>query len=111
MNDSEDRELETALRALSFAPTEGALRERVLRAAAARTARRSWARPLAYALCLVGLLALDVAAERVQSAHLAWLVGDAGQANMTVSRGGTPPAAWARREAMMVAMLEGEVIR
>ncbi len=111
MNDSEDRELEVALRALPFAPPEAALRERVLRAAAARAARRSWARPLAYALCLIGLMALDMAAERVHSAHLARLTGDAGQASITVSRAGLAPAAWARREAMMVAMLEGEVIR
>jgi len=111
MINHEDRELEEKLRSLPTAAPGAGLRDRILRAAA-RPARRRWGwKPqLAYALILLGLVALDVGMDRVQSARLSELIGDGRRA----AAGGAhsiPLKAFRERRAMMLAMLNGERMR
>jgi hypothetical protein len=111
MNDYEDRELEEKLRSLPTTEPAAGLRDRILRAAA-RPARRGrgWKPQLAYALILLGLVALDVGIDRVQSARLSELIGDGRQAAAGEAQS-FPLKAFRERRAMMLAMLKGEQIR
>lgn len=106
----EDRELEEKLRSFPTTKAPAELRERILRAARGRSQRRTWARPLAYALCLIGLLALDIGIDRVQSARLSRLTGDG--CFFASARGADAATlmAFREREALLLAMLQrGEV--
>lgn len=108
----EDRELEEKLRSLPVAVPPEELRGRILRTAEQRgTRRRLWGRPLAYALCLVALLALDFTVEHVQSARLSRLVGDGRQAVGTPMAPADMLAAFGERDAMLLAMLEAKEMR
>ncbi len=73
MND-ENRELEERLRALPTAGPPAALKEEILRRAA-QTARPRRKTGLAFALCILGLLVLDIGVDKVQSARIARLTG------------------------------------
>jgi hypothetical protein len=103
----EDYEVEERLRSLPTAGPPPALRERVLRAAA-QSPRKSttWKLGLAYALCLLALLALDIGIDRVQSARLARLVD--GRQAITAPAPGSALAYFRERRAMLLAMAEGE---
>jgi len=106
MMNHEDHELEQLLRSLPTAGPPPEARERILRAAARLPKKHpTWKLGLAYALCLLGLLALDIGIDSVQSARLSRLVGDGRQASASVP---LPLATFRAREAMMLAMLEGE---
>jgi len=102
----EDRELEEKLRSFPTTEPPAELREQILRAARARSLRRTWARPLAYALCLIGLLALDIGTERMQSARLSRLMGDGRQGVVVGDSGASMLMAFQHREALLLAMLE-----
>jgi len=110
MMDNEDRELEATLRSLPTAGPSVAVREWVLRTAGARRARLGWTRPLAWALGLSCLLALDLGLDRAQSERLSRLVGDGRQATAAPM---VPLALTAlrQREAMLLAMLDQKAPR
>lgn len=107
MTDYEDRELEEQLRSFPTAAPSEALRERVLRAAGrSAPGRATWKQGLAYTLILLGLLALDVAVDRAQSARLSRLIGD-GRIGAAADSDTDTIAALEARRAMIVAMVEG----
>ncbi|HUT73741.1 MAG TPA: hypothetical protein VM221_02755 [Armatimonadota bacterium] len=108
MINHEEQEFEARLRALPTAAPPEAVRERVLRAAAARATRRTWARPLAYALCLLGLIALDLGIDRAQSARLARLTGNVGISAASGEASADALAAFRQRQAILAAMPEQE---
>jgi len=106
MSECEDRELEEALRALPTAGPREALRERILRAAEdSRRPRSSWRSGLAFALCLLGLVALDVGIVRVQSARLSRVIGD-GRQITAASRNGDVVIAFRQRNELLIALGE-----
>jgi len=107
VNHHEDHDLEETLRSLPTAGPPPALRDRVLGAAALSPGKRTaWKLGLAYALCLLALLALDVGIDRAQSARLARLVD--GRQAITAPAPGSALAYLREREAMLLAMAEGE---
>jgi hypothetical protein len=108
VNGNDHSELEQRLRALPTAAPPEAVRERVLRAAAARATRRTWARPLTYALCLLGLIALDLGIDRAQSARLARLTGDVGISAASGEASADALVAFRQRQEILAAMPEQE---
>jgi len=105
----EDRELEQTLRSLPTAAPPAEARERILRAAARSTKKRAtWKLGLAYALCLLGLLALDMGIDHAQSARLSRLIGDGRHAAGATGSVRLPLGAFRERQAMLLAMMEGE---
>jgi len=101
----EDRELEDRLRALPTAGPPAALRERILTGATRRPRRRS----LAFALCLLGLLALDLGVQQVQSARISRLIGGG---SSSVAAGPNDLAAVMQQRAMIARLLRnGEMTR
>ena len=105
MTDPEYLELEERLRSLPTSAPPAALRERVLAAASARR-RVNWRARLACALCVLGLVILDLAVDRVQSARLAGLVG--GQEMVSASSSDSSLAlAFQQRKQMLLAYLAG----
>jgi ferric-dicitrate binding protein FerR (iron transport regulator) len=105
----EDRELEQRLRSLPTAGPPAETRERILRAAARSMRRRpTWKLGLAYALCLLGLLALDIGIDHAQSARLSRLIGDGRQAASATGSVRFPLAAFRERQALLLVMMEGE---
>jgi hypothetical protein len=105
MHQPGDHEVEETLRSLPTAGPPPHLRERVLRAAAkSRGPRAAWKLGLAYALCLLALLALDIGIDRAQSARLARLVD--GRQAITAPAPGAALAYVRDRNAMLMAMGE-----
>jgi len=106
VNHHEDHDLEETLRSLPTAGPPPALRERVLGAAALSPGKRTtWKLGLAYALCLLALLALDIGIDRAQSARLARLVD--GRQAITAPAPGAALAYVRERNAMLLAMGDG----
>jgi len=94
--------LEERLRLLPTASPPAALREQMLGKAAARQKIRSGRkRPLVFGLCILGLLALNIGLERMQSARLGRLMGSTWQAAPRLSEKDLPMAfAWQRAAAL-----------
>jgi hypothetical protein len=102
-----DRELEQILRSLPIPGPPPDARERILRAASAVPNRRrgvTWKQGLAYALCLLALVALDIGVGRAQSARLSRLVGD-GQLMPASPQGGRAMIAALRERKALVSSL------
>lgn len=108
----EDRELEDRLRSLPTAGPPAALRERILTGATSRTPRRpAWRLRLALALGLLGLLALDIGVQQVQSARIARLTG--GDRPVAVGPASTADSlqAFVRQRQMLAKLLRPEEMR
>jgi hypothetical protein len=104
----EDRELEDRLRALPTAGPPAALRERILTTAARGPRQSAWRLRLALALGLLGLLALDVGVQQVQSARISRLIGGG---SSSVAAGPNDLAAVMQQRAMIARLLRNGEIR
>jgi len=105
----QDRELEQTLRSLPTLAPPAEARDRMLRAAAAMPDRRrgvTWKRGLAYALCLLALLALDIGVDRAQSARLSRLVGDGQLMPASPQAGRAMVAALRERKALVSSLVD-----
>jgi len=111
MNHNEDSEFEERLRSLPTAKPPQGLRERILeQATGARRSRVKWKGGLAFALCLLALLALDLGVERVQSARLSRLIGDGRRIGAPASNRGFL-IAFGENKTLMMSLLQKEETR
>ncbi|NIM04779.1 MAG: hypothetical protein GTO55_02415 [Armatimonadetes bacterium] len=104
----DDLELEKKLRSLPTTKPPAELRSRLLSSVRPRTTRQ-WKRKLAWALCVLGLLALDLGLQQVQSARLDRLMGDGQRISAPSPGTGTMMAFLQNRTALEKLLQNGDL--